>query len=198
MYGLKDERWIKNADQIGMKGKKVILTFDDGPSRQLNAILDVLKEKKVPAVFFWQSKILHAQRPWKRVIQEGHEIGSHAHNHKNLTSLTKGQQYKQIKMSVEVLQKITGTNVKFFRPPFGQYNEDTMNLLKTMGLTPVMWEITSYDWKHKSFPGVIIRNVVDHLKEGAIILLHEVEQTLFVLPELIDRIRAKGYEFTFL
>ncbi|SDH48177.1 polysaccharide deacetylase family protein [Alteribacillus bidgolensis] len=198
MYDFKDERWIKNIEQLRQKDNKVILTFDDGPSRKLEAILDVLKEKQVQAVFFWNSRLLYPQRPWQRVVQEGHKIGSHAHNHKNLTTLTKSEQYKQIKTSVEKIQEMTGLDVQWFRPPFGQYNEETMEILRELCLTPVMWEISSYDWENKSSPEVIVTNVVEHIQEGSIILLHELKQTLKVLPDLIDQIREKGFEFALL
>ncbi|WP_199256767.1 polysaccharide deacetylase family protein [Alteribacillus sp. YIM 98480] len=198
MYDFKDERWIKNIEQLRQKDNKVILTFDDGPSRKLEEILDVLKEKQVQAVFFWNSRLLYPQRPWQRVVQEGHIIGSHAHNHKNLTTLTKNEQYKQIKTSVEKIQEITGIDVHWFRPPFGQYNEETMEVLRELCLTPVLWEISSYDWENKSSPEMIVTNVVEHIQEGSIILLHELEQTLKILPELIDQMREKGFEFALL
>ncbi|MFD2626153.1 polysaccharide deacetylase family protein [Salibacterium salarium] len=119
------------------------------------------------------------------------------YNHKLLTALTK-RQYKQIKNSVHHIEKITGTKVSFIRPPFGQYNETTMKILEEMVLIPVMWEISSFDWQYKMNPEMIIYNVVEHMKDGSIILLHELEQTRFVLPRLIDEIRNKGFEFSLL
>ncbi|OIJ14399.1 polysaccharide deacetylase [Anaerobacillus alkalilacustris] len=198
MYDLKDERWIKNLKQVKEANKKVVLTFDDGPSRHLNTILNILKEKNVQAIFFWQSKLLYQERPWQRVIDEGHMIASHAHNHKNLVKLTRGEQFRQINNSIRIIENVTGSKVGYFRPPFGQYNEDTMEILKEFELTPIMWEITSYDWENKHTPHKIVCNVVDHIIDGSIILLHELEQTVSILPELIDNIRDKGFEFTLL
>lgn len=198
MYGLTDERWIKNNNQICNSEKKVLLTFDDGPSRQLSNILDILNKKNIPAMFFWHSNLLFKERPWKRVLEEGHIIGSHAVNHKNLAKLTKDQQYKQIKYSIDKIEEITRTKVRYFRPPFGQYNEDTISILYELDLVPVMWEITSFDWENKSTPENIINNVVEHVQDGSIILLHELKQTVTVLPQIIDGIREKGYEFTLL
>ncbi|WP_174730311.1 polysaccharide deacetylase family protein [Mesobacillus harenae] len=175
---------------------RVVLTFDDGPGRHLAAILDILKEKAVPAVFFWNTRLLYDQRPWRRVIDEGHLIGSHSHKHVNLTSLNQQKQYDEIKTSIDRIESITGQRVRYFRPPFGQFNEDTVAVLKSLDLTPVMWEITSYDWENKAEPGKTVCNVIDHVKAGSIILLHELEQTVEVLPELIDRLREEGYDFT--
>lgn len=198
MYDLKDTRWIKNVKQIRKTVKKVVLTFDDGPSRHLNDILDILKDKNVQAIFFWQSRLLYKERSWKRVIDEGHRIGVHGHNHKNLTKLKYEQQYKEIKTSVDHIKEITEVNVQYFRPPFGRYNMDTMFILKDLNLVPVMWEITSYDWENKADPEQIICNVATHIMDGSIILLHELEQTVAILPQLIDSIREKGFGFTLL
>lgn len=195
MYGLEDERWIKNLNQLSVAENKVLLTFDDGPSRQLHHILNILKEKNVQAIFFWQSKLFYNERPWKRLLEEGHLLGSHAYNHKNLAKLTKEQQYKQIKYSIDKMERITGEKVHYFRPPFGQYNEDTIDILKELDLVPIMWEITSFDWEHKKTPEIIVQNVVENVKNGSIILMHELTQTVAVLPDIIDGIRAKGFEF---
>ncbi|MBE4908558.1 polysaccharide deacetylase family protein [Bacillus luteolus] len=176
--------------------KSVILTFDDGPSRILSQILDVLKDENVPAMFFWQSRLLHHERPWLRVIKEGHLIGTHSINHKDLVKLPFEKQLKDIKTSVNVIEDMTGEKIYYFRPPFGRYNEDTLKAAQQLGLTTVMWRIASIDWELKDKPQQIICNVVDHLEEGAIILLHELKQTLHILPELIHAIRKKGYSFT--
>ena len=196
MYDLKDERWLKNVQKLDGFGKKVVLTFDDGPSRQLPAILTILKEKNVLAHFFWQTKLLYPERPWRRVIGDGHEIGSHTVNHKDLTRLTYEEQYRQIKNSVMRIEAISGVRVRYFRPPFGQYNDHTMVILAELNLIPVMWEITSYDWEHKRSPEKIVDNVVSHARDGSIILLHETKQTVLVLPEIIDGLRRRGFKFS--
>ncbi|RXI99905.1 polysaccharide deacetylase family protein [Anaerobacillus alkaliphilus] len=196
MYDLQDQRWIKNSKQLDSSIEmKVVLTFDDGPSRQLNRILDILRDRKVSAIFFWQSKLLYKERPWKRVIEEGHAIGAHTYSHKNLVKLRRDQQLKQIKMNISQIEDITGYKVNYFRPPFGQYNEDTMSILDELDLIPMMWEISSYDWENKLTPNRIIYNVVENIMDGSIILLHELEQTVTILPQLIDEVRGKGFEF---
>ncbi|MFZ3578472.1 polysaccharide deacetylase family protein [Virgibacillus sp. DJP39] len=178
--------------------KSVVLTFDDGPSRILPEILDVLKKENIPAVFFWQTRLLHDKRPWKRVLEEGHLIGTHTTKHVNLTKLPYHKQYKDIKSSIEKIQEITGTEVKYFRPPFGQFNNDTIKAAKELHVTPVMWRIASIDWELKNNPQQIITNVLENLVGGSIILLHELQQTLEMLPELIKAIQEKGYHFKLL
>ncbi|MDN7242340.1 polysaccharide deacetylase family protein [Planococcus sp. N028] len=178
--------------------KAVVLTFDDGPSRLLPRFLDVLKQENVPAVFFWQTRLLHPQRPWQRVLDEGHIIGSHTVKHRNLVELPKEEQYKDIKNSITAIEQITGSHVRFFRPPYGRFNAETLQVTEQLSLTPVMWKIASMDWELKNDPERLIANVTENLENGAVILLHELPQTLEALPGLIAAIKERGYGFKLL
>lgn len=173
--------------------KQVILTFDDGPSRVLPQILDILKAEKVPAIFFWQSRLLYPQREWKRVLDEGHQIGTHSSKHVNLAQLSYEKQHRDIKNSVDKIERTIGKKVTLFRPPFGQFSDDTLAVAEELQLQVVMWRLSSFDWELADNPQQIIDYIVDHLEDGAIILLHELRQTVSVLPKLIQRIREKGY-----
>ncbi|KAA0550005.1 polysaccharide deacetylase family protein [Bacillus sp. BGMRC 2118] len=188
---------MKNINSASNKRSGVVLTFDDGPGKYTEELLDILQKKQVKAVFFWQSRLVYSNRPWKRLLADGHILGSHAHNHKNLTKLNREEQYHQLYSSKLIVEKVTGTEITYFRPPFGQYNEDTMKILKDLGMTPVMWDISSYDWELKE-PKRITSNILDHVQEGSIILLHELEQTVEALPSIIEGIREKGLSFELL
>lgn len=199
MYDSQNPEILTSVPNRNIGRKTVILTFDDGPSKMLPSILDVLKETETPAVFFWQSRLLHKERPWKRVLAEGHQIGTHTVKHKNLTyKTTQQQQYDEVKKSKDAIEKITGKPVKFFRPPYGQFNADTLQAATRLELETVMWRIASMDWELKDDPEQIVANVVDHLEDGAIILLHELSQTVKVLPQLIAAVKEQGYEFAVL
>jgi peptidoglycan-N-acetylmuramic acid deacetylase len=178
--------------------KSVALTFDDGPSRVLPEILDILKQENVPAAFFWQTRLLYPERPWKRVLDEGHLIGTHTVKHKNLTALSYEEQYRDIKSSSAKIKEITGTEAVYFRPPFGQFNSDTLKAARELNLKTVMWRVASMDWELQKNPENLVPTVVDHLEDGAIILLHELQHTAWVLPDLIRAIREQGYTFRLL
>ncbi|MCS0789342.1 polysaccharide deacetylase family protein [Cytobacillus firmus] len=189
---------IKLFNEGHASKKTVVLTFDDGPGRVLPEILDILKKENVPAVFFWQSRLLYPQRPWKRVIEEGHQIGTHSSKHSNYVNLSPNEQVQDLSSSKTKIESIIGQEVKLFRPPFGQYNEHTIAAAKQLGLSTIMWRISAMDWELKEQPEQIIANVIENLEEGAIILLHELTQTVEALPALIAEIRNKGYEFSLL
>lgn len=199
VYDRKDHQVITRLQDLTEKREKsVVLTFDDGPGRHLEAMLDVLNREGVPAMFFWQTRLFYPERPWRRVLDEGHRINTHSCKHPDLRKLNYEEQYKEIFYSKTKIEEITGRIVRYFRPPFGQYDTCTLKVVEKLDLTPVMWSTTSFDWELKENPEQIINNVVEHLEDGAIILLHELRQTLHVLPELIQEIRAKGYDFALL
>lgn len=194
MYGSSNPHILTHVPSAAEKA--VVLTFDDGPSRALSRILDILEQERIPAAFFWQSRLLHPARPWKRVLSEGHQIGSHSVKHVNLTTLPYEGQYEDIHNSIQKIKQITGFEVKHFRPPFGQFNDATLKAAKDLKVTPVMWRVASMDWELQKTPEKVISTVIDNLEDGAVILLHELQHTADILPELIQAIRAKGYGFS--
>ena len=164
----------------------------------LPEILDVLKKENVPATFFWQSRLLYPARPWKRVLDEGHLIGTHTVKHKNLAALSYAEQYRDIQSSVAKIEEITGTGIIHFRPPFGQFNDDTLKAARNLNLKTVMWRVASMDWELQNDPENLVPTVVENLEDGAIVLLHELQHTAKVLPDLIRAIRKQGYAFKLL
>lgn len=198
MYDSTDSNIVIKAKAERKNQKSIILTFDDGPSKVLLHILDVLQKENVPAVFFWQSRLLYPERPWKRVLDEGHVIGTHTTKHLNLVKQPYEKQYNDIRNSIKKIETITGNQISYFRPPFGQYNNDTIMVAEELKVTPVLWRIASMDWELKDNPEQIISNVVENLEDGAIILLHELTQTLEILPSLIKAVKEKGYGFSLL
>lgn len=133
---------------------------------------------------------------WKPVLDHGHVFGIHGHSHRLLTELSFEEQLCEIRESKVLLESSTGAPVKWFRPPYGLYNEDTMRVVKTLDLEMVLWHIASWDWKHSKDEECILENVFDHIGPGDIVLLHELPQTLRILPTLIRGIRNKGLNFS--
>lgn len=196
MYDWKNkEIWTNLQNWKEKSSKSLILTFDDGPSSVLIPILDVLKKHDIKAMFFWQSRLLHKKRPWKRVLDEGHILGGHSLRHRDLTRLSRDEQFHDIRSNKKHIEKLTGQKMKYFRPPFGQFNGDTLCVLKELEVIPFLWEVAGLDWEHKHNPQHIVHNIVNHVENGSVILLHELRQTVEILDDLLTELKLEGYEF---
>ncbi|MFC7372884.1 polysaccharide deacetylase family protein [Fictibacillus iocasae] len=196
VYDWNDDRIITSATEWRRTAKKpLLLTFDDGPSSQLIKMLDILKKHETKAIFFWQTRLIYERRPWARVLEDGHMIGAHSIHHPDLSRLSYSLQEKEIIGSVRKIESITGHRVSFFRPPFGSYNDDTLHILSKHKLKPLLWNVAGLDWEWKHEPQRIVTNVMEHVKEGSILLLHELIQTTAVLDKLITQLKKEGYEF---
>jgi peptidoglycan/xylan/chitin deacetylase (PgdA/CDA1 family) len=191
LYDWQDDRVIVRHEK-----PKVLLTFDDGPTEYLPEILSILKAENVQGLFFWQSQRLNENVPWQRLFRDGHFIGSHAHSHPMLTKLSYEEQFEEMKKSKAGLKRLTGQTVKWFRPPYGLYNEDTMKVAGVLDLEIVLWQVASWDWKHETDCHQIVENVAEYTKPGDIVLLHELPQTVKILTILIRTLRKQGLLFS--
>jgi peptidoglycan/xylan/chitin deacetylase (PgdA/CDA1 family) len=130
------------------------------------------------------------------MTQSGHLIGTHGHSHRMLTKLSYEEQLQDVKRSRNMLLSRIKEQVNWFRPAFGLYNEDTMKVVQKLGLKLVLWQVASWDWMHEFDEERIVDNVLSNISPGDIILLHELPQTVNILPRLIQGIRAKGFKLT--
>lgn len=175
---------------------KIALTFDDGPSTVYTPrLLDGLKERGVPATFFLIGQNIEkegASQIVKRMYQEGHLIGNHTYHHVEITKVGNDEAYREIMMTNEVIQNITGKEVEFMRPPFGLWQKD---LEKKIHVLPVMWTIDPLDWATENVDE-IVNKVVTEARENDIILLHDCyDSSVKAALKIIDLLREKGFEF---
>ncbi|WP_242359674.1 polysaccharide deacetylase family protein [Lactococcus petauri] len=177
------------------KGKKLIaLTFDDGPNPTTTPqLLDILESKKVPVTFFALGE--NAQQYPEIIAQEaknGHEVASHTWDHKDLQTLSREEQKKEILNANQLINKITGQDVSLYRPPYGSYNED---ILKLTSLTIVNWSVDTNDWRYNTSEPVI-ENALNYVYDGSIILLHDIHPwSVEAVPQIIDTLHQQGYTF---
>ena len=181
----------KEDDQ---EDKKIAITFDDGPDAVFTpALLDGLKQRNVKASFFVIGQEAEKYPELiQRMKEEGHLIGNHTYHHVELTRVDAQTEQKEIEMTNEVLEQITGERPVFLRPPYGSWREE---ILQDMEMLPVKWNIDPLDWCTKS-TGDIVRKVVTQAEENGIILLHDcygpsVEAGL----QIIDTLTEAGYRF---
>lgn len=174
--------------------KYIALTFDDGPSRKYTPILlDGLKERGVHATFFLMGKNIEGEEDIvKRMSEEGHLIGNHSYEHIQLTKAGAKAVCEAVEHTQEQIEVITGKRPEYIRPPYGDWNEE---LEEEIGMTPVLWSLDSLDWKLKD-TGKIIHQVLKDVKDGDIILLHDIfPSSVEAALELIDILQKEGYVF---
>ena len=205
--------------RYGASRNQLALTFDDGPDPEWTPkILDVLKEKNVPATFFLIG--IQAEKfgsLTKRIYGENHEIGNHTFTHPDISSI--GSRYMQVEMNLteQLFASRLGIRTMLFRPPYSVDAEpDTEDEVKPLELTQSMGYITignkidTRDWNDEPAlsPQQIAARVLDHLPPcqpndqqqcGNIILMHDGggnrERTVLALPLIIDGARARGFQF---
>ena len=171
--------------------KYIALTFDDGPSRKYTPILlDGLKERGVHATFFLMGKNIEGEEDIvKRMSEEGHLIGNHSYEHIQLTKAGAKAVCEAVEHTQEQIEAITGKRPEYIRPPYGDWNEE---LEEEIGMTPVLWSLDSLDWKLKD-TGKIIHQVLKDVKDGDIILLHDIfPSSVEAALELIDILQKEG------
>ncbi|NLJ85045.1 MAG: polysaccharide deacetylase family protein [Firmicutes bacterium] len=185
----------------------VALTFDDGPDRLYTPkILDILKEKEVPATFFLIGKHAEANPDIvQRIAAEGHEIGNHTYSHRNLYGLDEATTWREIGKADQVISDIIGSKIYLFRPPRGMYSPATIKFAHQLQYTTVLWSISSRDWAEVS-TGSVERNILKNTTGGDILLFHDSGSiigtsggyrynTVRALPAIIDGLRARGFHF---
>lgn len=172
---------------------KIALTFDDGPSRYTEKLLEGLKERGVKASFFMIGESAERNQDLvRRVKEEGHLIGNHTYHHVDITKLPDEKAREELKEMDRVIYEILGEHVEYMRPPFGVWQE---KLEQEIDVLPVMWTIDPLDWTTKNVEE-IVNKVVTQAGENDIILLHDCyESSVDAALQIVDVLKAEGYEF---
>lgn len=164
----------------GADPNELALTFDDGPNDTATAqLLDVLAKHNVKATFFMMGTYaLACPDLVRRVSAEGHLIGNHTMDHPRLSLESERSIYRQLKDCTTVLADLTEKPVRVFRPPFGARRPAVLQIARELGLVPVMWNVTGYDWDPIGEEGIVanVRRGVARNQErgrGSNILLHD-------------------------
>jgi peptidoglycan-N-acetylglucosamine deacetylase len=204
-----------HIDQLGAAKRKMAITFDDGPDPTWTPkILDILKEKNVPATFFiigWDAN--RWPQLLRREYAEGHDIGNHTYTHPDWESLQlKPSQIRwELNLTERLIESVVGAKPLMFRPPYGidhqpEFAEEVSHLpmAQEMGYIIIGQKVDPHDWSQLSTgvplpAATIVENALREAPEGNILLLHDGggdrSQTVLALPQLIDALRAEGYEF---
>ena len=186
---------------LGNKEKKyVYLTFDEGyEAGYTPQILKTLKENQVVATFFITAHYVNTQPELvKQMIDEGHIVGNHTVNHKSMPDLTDEKIKTEIMDLHQVIYEKFGYEMKYIRPPMGEYSQRTLAITQNLGYKTVMWSFAYQDWDEKNQPNEqeSLKKILDNTHNGEIILLHGNSKTnTNNLGEMIQKIKEQGYEF---
>ncbi len=170
----------------------VALTFDDGPCPNTTGpLLEGLALREVPATFFLVGeRIPGSEDLVRRMISEGHQVGVHTYNHVKLTELNREQYQGQVGRVRDLLTASVGRRDYWLRPPYGIINQE----VKSWADGPlVLWSVDPEDWKVKD-KDRIVQAVLSRVKDGDIILLHDIYQSsVEAALDIVDGLLEQGY-----
>lgn len=178
---------------ISFDDKIVALTFDDGPSKYTEKILDVLKKYDACGTFFViGNKVDFYDETLNRMLKEGNEIGNHSYSHKWLNRLSEQEFKDELNKTQTEVKKATGFTPRLFRPTYGGYSD---RLKQYTDLIFVLWDVDSSDWKVKN-TDKILKNVLPNVKDGSIVLMHDNHKyAADAIEEVVKSLKEKGYQF---
>jgi peptidoglycan/xylan/chitin deacetylase (PgdA/CDA1 family) len=179
--------------------KLLLLTFDDGPKEKemLTNMLNILDKHEVKAIFFVNGyRVKQNPELLQLIYDRGQTIGNHAWDHINLKKLSVEKIDKQIGDVQKIVKEVVGVEPRFFRPPFGASNEIVKERVSYYGMTYMNWSVGSKDWE-KGFnqPDKVEKQVLDTVRAGGNILMHELPWTMEALDPLLTKLKAEGYSF---
>ncbi len=184
------------------KEKLIALTFDDGPSKYSEQIMDVLEASKIPASFFWQGKNLaNFKSTVERAMSAGHTVANHSWNHTNGMAYSAEELWQQqvLKTNNE-FQLSFNITPRFYRPPYGEISDDQVTFLKDKGMKVLLWSVDSRDWNADiNTVSYIESEIINHQHEEVITLMHDAggnrQNTVDSLATIIKHYHEQGYQF---
>jgi peptidoglycan/xylan/chitin deacetylase (PgdA/CDA1 family) len=185
--------------------KQLALTYDDGPNDPHTLrLLEVLAKHNVQATFFLIGRYTK-QRPAiaREIVQAGHVVGNHTFTHPLLTFKSASEIRQELTDCRSALKDAIGEHSVLFRPPFGGRRPAVLGIARELGLEPIMWNVTGYDWTAPPC-SEIEQKVSQQIRGGDVILLHDGghkqmgadrSQTVLATDRLITKYKSEAYEF---
>ena len=182
---------------VETEDKKVAISFDCAWGvEHTDKLLEIMEKNDVRCTFFAvQFWVERYPEYVKKIIDAGHEMGTHSRTHPYMSTLSKAQIQDELTTSSQAIEKLTGKKVTLFRPPYGDYNNTLIDTCAEMGLYPIQWDVDSLDWKNLSGTEIALR-IINGVKNGSIILCHNNGlHTAEALPLIFSTLKNRGYTF---
>ena len=178
---------------------KIALTFDAAwGNDDTKKIMEILKKHDVKVTFFMTGGWVEAYPDdVKMILAEGHDLGNHSQNHKNMSQISDSEKENEIMSVHDKVKELTGYDMFLFRPPYGDYDSKLIHVARKCNYYAIQWDVDSLDWKDYGVES-IIKTVTqnEHLGNGSIILCHNgAKYTAQALETLITTLKDAGYEF---
>ena len=172
--------------------KYIAFTFDDGPSKYTKELIKTLELNNSSATFFMLgNRMKYNEDIVKEVYNSNSEVASHTYSHKNLNKLSSKDILSEINSPVIAFNEITGGDIKYLRPPYGNYND----IVKSTNYPIILWNIDPKDWLVKD-SSKVYNSVLKHACDGCIVLMHDIKyHTVDALRSIIQYGKNNGYTF---
>lgn len=159
-------------------------------------LIDILGKYDVPATFFvvgdW---VDHYPESVKALSDAGHDIMNHSNTHPDLTQCSTDTVIAEIENCNDKIEDVTGVRPTLHRCPYGAYNDNVIEAIRSLGMEPIQWDVDSLDWKGLSATEITER-VLTRVQGGSIVLFHNAaEHTPEALPDIIETLQSQGYTF---
>ena len=175
--------------------KCVSLTFDAAwGNEDTQQLIDILGKYNVKATFFvvgqWVDKYPESV---KALADAGHQVMNHSNDHAHFSSLSSEEIAENINACSDKIEAITGVRPTLFRAPYGEYDDNVIAAVNSMGIKTIQWDVDSLDWKEIS-ASEITERVTSKVQPGSIILFHNAAlHTPEALPSIIEYLLSQGY-----
>ena len=189
-------KWLLPGYVWDIPGPHVYLTFDDGPTPGVtNFVLELLQEYDARATFFCiGGNVVDNPNLFRRLIDEGHAIGNHTHDHPNGWQTSFSDYMENIARCEAALAD--ANSKRLFRPPYGKLTRAQFRAVKKLGYRIVMWDVLSADFDTSITPQQCLQNVLQNIRPGSIVIFHDSEKAApnlrHALPATLDYLKKKG------
>jgi peptidoglycan-N-acetylglucosamine deacetylase len=181
--------------RIPTKEKIVFLTFDDGPHPTITPfVLGEMKKYNAKGTFFCVgNNVLKYEETYRRILDEGHSVGNHTHDHVNGWMVSTDRYVDNVSEAFKHIRS------HLFRPPYGKIKRAQSKKIvqKHPGTRIILWDVLSADFDQKITPETCLQNVLRNVSNGSIIVFHDSEKAFpnlqYALPKVLEYLSRKGY-----
>lgn len=182
-------------NHIETNEKVVALTFDNPNPSTIDQLLELFDKQNIKVTFFVTGKYIEEHPEYIKIIKEkGHELGNSSYSHTRMIYENPNFIRQEIEKTDQLLQQIGVKDEILFRAPYGRKFIVLPYILSKMNKKDILWDIDPHDYD-KTNPDEISKYVIEQVKPGSIVLLHNRKQTLMALEVMVKELKVKGYSF---